>query len=127
MARTKSATLTDAELRLMEILWDLGSATAADIVDALPGDRRLAHTTVLTTLRILEDKGYVEHTKEGKAFAYRPLVDRTTASRSAMRHLMSRFFRNSPELLVSNLISDEQISRKELARLKELIKKSEEA
>src|SRR5687768_9958802 len=107
MARRKSATLTDGELRLMEILWDRGPSMAAEIVAALPGDARLAHTTVLTTLRILEEKGYAEHSKEGKAFTYRPLIDRDTASRSALRHLVHRFFRNSPELLVSNLITDE--------------------
>lgn len=125
MARPKSLTLTDAELRLMEILWNKGSGTAYDIVDALPGDSRLAHTTVLTTLRILEDKGYLEHEKTGRAFVYRPVVDRTQASRSALRHLVSRFFSNSPEVLVSHLMADEQLTSKERTRLKKMIEESE--
>jgi predicted transcriptional regulator len=125
LARTKSPTLTDAELRLMEILWDKGEATAAEVVQCLPGDARLAHTTVLTTLRILEEKGYLRHIKDGKAFVYHPIVDRTQASRSALRYLVSRFFRNSPELLVSHLITDETLSSKERRRLKELIEESE--
>ena len=121
MARTKSPTLTDAELRLMEIVWAQGSATAAAVVGALPGDARLAHTTVLTMLGILEQKGYLRHTKEGKSFVYHPVVAREEASRSALRHLVSRFFGNSPELLVNQLLSDEKLSDKERRRLRELL------
>ena len=124
MARKKSPTLTDAELRLMEVIWDKGSASAAEVLGALP-DAGLAYTTVLNTLRILEAKGYVSHTKDGKAFIYHPLVDRGQASRSAIQYLVSRFFGNSPQLLVSNLIEDEQLSKQDLQRLKKLIEESE--
>jgi predicted transcriptional regulator len=125
LARKKSPTLTDAELRLMDVLWTKGSANTTDVLNALPGDDRLAYTTVLTTLRILEDKGYLRHTKDGKAFVYHPVVDRASVRRSALRHLVSRLFQNSPELLISNLISDGQMSSKQLRRLKKMIEESE--
>jgi predicted transcriptional regulator len=124
MARKKSPTLTDAELRLMQIIWDKKSATAADVLEMLP-DADLAYTTVLNTLRILEAKGYLRHSKDGKAFVYEPVIDRNAASRAAIRHLVSRFFSNSPQLLVSNLIRDEQLSKRDLQRLKKLIEESE--
>jgi len=124
MARRKSPTLTDAELRLMEVIWQKGSASAAEVLDALP-DKDLAYTTVLNTLRILETKGHVRHTKDGKAFVYHPLVDRNQASRTALQYLLSRFFGNSPGLLVSNLIKEEQLNKQDLRRLKKLIEESE--
>ena len=124
MARTKSPILTDAELRLMDIIWTRGSANTADVLKDLPGDAQLAYTTVLTTLRILEDKGYLRHTKDSKSFVYHPVVDRASVRRSALRHLVSRFFQNSPELLVSNLIADEQLTPKHLQRLKKMIEES---
>jgi predicted transcriptional regulator len=123
MARTKSPTLTDAELRLMEVIWSKGSASAADVLEGLP-DANLAYTTVLNTLRILEQKKHLRHTKDGKAFIYHPVIDRGEASRTALRHLVSRFFQNSPRLLVSNLIEDEQLSPKDLDQLKGLIERS---
>jgi predicted transcriptional regulator len=122
--RKKSTMLTDAELRLMDVLWTLGPANTTDVLNALPGDEHLAYTTVLTTLRILEDKGYLTHTKDGKSFVYHPAVDRVSVRRSALRHLVSRFFQDSPELLVSNLIADEQLSPKHLQRLKKMIEES---
>ena len=123
MPRKQSATLTEAELRLMNVLWDRGSGTVGDIADALPKDPALAYNTVLTTMRILEDKGYVSHTKpdEGRAFVYKPLVGREEAGRNAVRHLVSRFFQNSPELLVLNVLEDEELSSADLQRIRELI------
>lgn len=125
MARKKSPTLTDAELRLMQVIWERKSATAGDVLESLP-DAELAYTTVLNTLRILEAKGYLRHSKEGKAFVYHPLIDRTEASRAALRHIVSRFFSNSPQLLVSNLIRDEQLSKRDLQRLRKLIEESDQ-
>ena len=124
MARSKSPTLTDAELRLMDVIWQKGHATAADVLAAMP-DAELAYTTVLNTLRILETKGYLRHTKQGKAFIYHPLVDRGQASRSALQHIVSRFFGNSPSQLVSTLLRDERLNKRELNRLKKLIDESE--
>ena len=124
MARQQSRTLTEAELRLMEILWQRGTATVNEVADELPKDAPLAYSTVLTTMRILERKGYIRHKKEGRAFVYEPVVGRGEASRSALRYLLSRFFRNSPELLVLNILEDEEIDPGELERLKSLIEKS---
>jgi predicted transcriptional regulator len=124
MARRKSPTLTDAELRLMEVIWEKRSASAAEVLEALP-DADLAYTTVLNTLRILETKAYLRHTKEGKAFIYHPVVERSEATRTAVQYIVSRFFGNSPRLLVSNLIADEQLSKQDLRRLKQLIDESE--
>ena len=124
MARKKSPPLTDAELRLMDVIWQKRSASAAEVLEALP-DADLAYTTVLNTLRILENKGYLRHTKDGKAFIYHPVVEREEASRTALQYIVSRFFGNSPRLLVSNLIEDERLSKQDLRRLKQLIEESE--
>jgi predicted transcriptional regulator len=128
MARKKSLNLTEAELRLMDVIWEKGSATVAEVSEALPKKLDLAYNTVLTTMRILEDKGYVRHSKskEGRAFIYKPLVSREDASRSAVRHLLGRFFGNSAEALVLNLLGDDDITESELKRIQELLKKEGE-
>jgi predicted transcriptional regulator len=107
----------------MDVLWDKGTATVGEVAEALPPNLDLAYNTVLTTLRILEEKGYVRHTnaKEGRAFVYSASVGRDEAGRSAVRYLVSRFFRNSPELLVLNLLKDEELSAKELGRIRTLL------
>jgi len=120
MARKQSPTLTEAELPIMEILWLKGSAVVTDVVGAL-SNSVVAYNTVLTTLRILERKGYVRHTKEGRAFVYHPVVERGEASRKAVRNLMKRFFQDSPELLILNVLEDEQLDESELVRLKRMI------
>ena len=124
MARNKSTGLTDAELRLMEIVWQKGEATVADVVEGVAGDPPLAYSTVLTTLRILENKGYLQHTKIGRAFAYKPAVDRNAARDSAIRHLLRRFFDDSPELLLLNLVENKKIGPRELARLRKRIEEA---
>ena len=123
MPRKKSVNLTEAELRLMDIVWDKGSATVGEVAAALPGEPGLAYNTILTTLRILEQKGYVRHSKprEGRAFVYRAVVGRKQASRNAVRHLVSRFFANSPELLVLNLLDDGDLSERELRNIRSLL------
>jgi predicted transcriptional regulator len=126
MARKKSPTLTEAEYRLMDILWARGTATVADVTDAL-GDPPLAYNTVLTTLRILEQKGYVAHAASGRAFIYRPTVERGAAQRSVVAHVVSRFFNNSPRDLVLNLLESEDVDDAELERLRELIARKAKA
>lgn len=125
MARSRSLSLTEAELRLMQILWDSGPATVTEVARGLPRRLSLAYNTVLTTLRILEQKGYVTHEKRGRAHVYAPLVNREAAQRSAVRHLLSRFFDGSPGLLVMNLLEDEKLDAAELDRLKRLIAEGE--
>ncbi len=109
----------------MQVVWEKGAATAGDVLEALPKSPPTAYSTVVTTLRILEEKGYLRHTKEGRAFVYHPVVDRTEASRSAVRHLLHRFFDDSPELLVLNVLKHERIDAQELKRLQKLIEESE--
>lgn len=124
MARRKSPTLTEVELELMDILWQKGSATVGEMVEALPTDRPLAYSSVLTMMRILEQKGYVEHEKESRAYIYRPLIDRREAQKSVISYLLKRFFNDSPELLVVNLLEHEEIGAAEIKRLKRLIERS---
>lgn len=121
MPPKRSNTLTPAELRLMKILWDRGESSVADVVAAAAGDGELAYTSVLTTIRILETKGYVSHRQEGRAFLYSPAVGELEASRSEMRNVLQRFFGNSRERLVLSLLGDDEISSEELRRLKEAI------
>ena len=125
MGRKKSPTLTDAELRLMEVLWERGEATVGEVTEALPKRPSLAYSTVLTTLRILEQKGYLRHGRRGRAFVYRPTVGRDEARRSAIRYVLSRFFENSPELLLVNVLENEKLDAEELARLRRMIEESD--
>jgi len=118
---SKSPTLTEAELRLMDVLWEKGPSTVQQVLDALPARPSLAYNSVLTTIRILEKKGYVKHAKDGRAYVYMPLVERAEATRSEISHLLHRFFKNSHELLVLNILEDQKIDAEELKRLRELV------
>ena len=111
----------------MQILWDRGSGTVSDVAAALPRRKELAYNTVLTTLRILEAKGYVERRKDGRAHVYSPRVDRASARQTALRHIVSRFFDDSPELLVLNLLDDDRLDAEELSRLKAALRKAGDA
>lgn len=124
MPRKTSETLTEAELRIMQVLWQMDAGTVQQILDALPPRPLLAYNTVLTTIRILEKKGYVGHDKDGRAHVYRPLVERGEASRSEIRHLVGRFFRNSHEDLVLNILEDRGIDASELTRLRKMLEAS---
>src|SRR5262249_60750685 len=121
MARNRSPALTDAEARVMSVLWQRYTATVGDVVDALSKTRPATYSTVQTMLRILETKGYVEHDKVARAFVYRPVIDEQQARRRALRHLVGRLFNGSPSLLVLNVLEDEQIDPAELKKLKKLI------
>jgi predicted transcriptional regulator len=124
--RKTSQTLTEAELRIMQVLWQKGPGTVQQILDTLPEQPSLAYNTVLTTIRILERKGYVEHAKDGRAHVYNPLVAEEEASRSEIKHLVSRFFRNSHEDLVLNILEDRGIDPGELERLRKMLERSED-
>jgi len=110
---------TARELDVITVLWDRGPSTVAEVQGAL--DDELAYTTVLTVLRILEDKGYVGHTAEGRAHRYQPLVERVAAGDSALRRLRQRLFAGSPELLLTRLVEDEDLTEDELRRMKDLL------
>ena len=112
---------TERELDVMDVLWEGGAAgsTVAEVRERLADE--LAYTTVLTVLRTLEEKGYVVHAEEGKAYRYRPLVGREAAGTSALRRLVRKVFRGSPELLLTQLVSDRKLSEDDLKRMRRLI------
>jgi predicted transcriptional regulator len=116
----KSPTLTQAELRLMEVLWERGPATVHQLLEDIPAEPSLAYNSVLTTIRILEKKGYVKHAKDGRAHIYMPVMGRKEATRFEVRNLVSRFFKDSHELLLLNILEDKNIDAEELKRLARL-------
>ena len=124
MARSKSATLTEAELRIMNVLWDNGRATVHEVLQALPSKPNLAYNSVLTIIRILETKGYVKHVKDKRAHIYMSKIDREDATRFEVRHLVSRFFGNSHERLLLNILEESSIDAEELARVRELLERA---
>ena len=123
MARSKSPTLTEAELRIMNVLWDKGSATVHEVQEALPAPA-LAYNSVLTVIRILETKAYVKHIKDKRAHVYTAKVGRQDATRFEVRHLVSRFFGNSEQSLVLNLLEEQSIDAEELERVRQLLERS---
>lgn len=127
MPRSQSPILTEAELRLMEVLWQKGPSTVQDVLVALPAKPSLAYNSVLTTMRVLEKKGYVRHDKEkdGRAHVYRAVVARADASRSEIEHLVSRFFEDSHERLVLNILEARGIDLDELERLRKMLEETE--
>src|SRR5262249_40113184 len=98
----------------MDVLWQIGPSTVQQVLETLPNQPALAYNSVLTTVRILEQKGYVEHSKDGRAHLYKPVVDRKQATRTEIHHLVSRFFQNSHEELVLNLLEEQNIDEEEL-------------
>jgi BlaI family transcriptional regulator, penicillinase repressor len=120
----QSPTLTEAELRIMNVLWPLRSATVQQVLEALAGKPELAYNSVLTTIRILEKKGYIKHVKDGRAHVYVPVVAQQEASRSEISHLVGRFFKNSHEQLALNILEDRGLDPEELKRLREMLEGS---
>lgn len=121
MARRQSPALTDAELRIMRVLWDRSRATVGEVVERIEGPDKPAYNSILTVLRILEKKGYVSHEKDGRAFVYLPLIDRSQARRRAVSQLVSRFFNGSSEALVLDLLGREHATDDERLRVRALI------
>lgn len=121
----KPKSLTKAELRVMNVLWQLGRGTVAQVTAALPPPPA-AYTTVLTILRILEQKGAVRHEAEGRAHAYIPAIEREAIARSAVADIVQSFFQNSKSALALRLIAEARPSQEELDSLKALIAQHEE-
>lgn len=111
--------LTNRESDVMKVLWADGPSAVAEVQRRL--EDRLAYTTVLTVLRILEDKGYVGHVGEGKGYRYHALVEEQAAQRSAVAHLAEKLFRGSAELLMIRLVEDQSISDSQRKRLRKLL------
>jgi predicted transcriptional regulator len=118
-------TLTEAELKIMEVLWRRRSGTVQQVLEDLSQKPALAYNSVLTIIRILEKKGYVEHAKDGRAHIYAPVVAREDARRSEVKHLVSRFFKNSQEQLVLNILEERGLDREEIDRLKLMLERSD--
>jgi len=125
MPPKRSETLTEAELRVMNVLWTKGPANVQQVLAALPEKPALAYNSILTTIRVLEKKGYLKHKKDGRAHIYQALIAREDASRSEVKHLVSRFFGNSHELLLLNLLEDQNIDDSELKKLRNMLLTSE--
>src|SRR5207244_11503039 len=119
MPRKRTLTLTNAEHRIMEVIWAQGSATVADVVEALEG--KDAYTTILTLMPILKVKGYLSSRKEGRAFVFVPRVDRNTMARKAVHQLLSKFFAGSPSELVLTFLREEELTPEELDVIKQKI------
>jgi len=117
----QSGTLTEAELRIMNVLWVRGSGTVQQVLDSITEKPVLAYNSVLTTIRVLERKGYLKHLKDGRAHVYTPLVGKQEATRSEIRNLVGRFFKDSREDLVLNLLEDQGIGAEEIGRLREML------
>lgn len=121
MPPKQSETLTDAELRVMRVLWGKGSGTVQQVLDSITEKPALAYNSILTTIRILERKGYLKHSKDGRAHVYVPVVRQQDATRTEIRHLVGRFFGNSQEDLVLNILEDQGIQPEELDRLRKML------
>lgn len=111
--------LADREAELMEVLWDHGPSTVAEVKERVPDD--LAYTTVLTILRTLETKGYVTHDAEGKAHRYSALIERDAARRSALQAMAEKFFKGSTAGLLTHLVADEKLKPADIRRLRTLL------
>ena len=127
MARKRSPALTDGELRIMRVLWDAGTATVGEVVQRIDHAPKPAYNTVLTMLRILEQKGYVAHETQGRAFVFRALILRREAQQSALSHVLNRFFDDSPEQLVLNLLGRDDANPAELRRVRSMIQRAKAA
>ena len=121
MPPRQSEILTEAELRVMKVLWEKGSGTVQQVLDSIGEKPALAYNSVLTVIRILERKGYLKHIKDGRAHVYAPVVPQEEATRSEIRRLANRFFGNSREDLVLNILEDRGLEAEELARLRKML------
>jgi len=114
-------TLAEREAQLMEVLWDRGPSTVSDVQARLNDE--LAYTTVLSHLRALESKGYVGHTEEGRAHRYHALIERADAQRGALEALLSRLFKGSSDALLLRMVSDDQLTAKQVQRIEARLRK----
>lgn len=114
-----SAAFTDRELDIMRVLWEHGPSTVSEVREHLTDE--LAYNTVLTMLRILEEKGYAGRTEAGRAHRYHALVAKDVAGRSALKRLVDGLFGGSPELMLTNLVNDKKMKRADIERLRKAL------
>ena len=125
MGRKPSAVLTDHELRIMRVLWHRGESTNMDVVNELD-DPPLARNTVMTTLGVLEKKGYVNHRADGRTFVYYPVVEVDDVQGRALDNVLQRFFDGSAEMLVSKLLDAEHVSKTDRKRIQALLDRTKD-
>ncbi len=122
--RTRSRTLTEQELEIMKVVWELQTATVRDVYEALLRRRKIAYTTVMTMMNILEEKGYLKKRAEDKAHVYRPAQAKAKVIRAMVREFVERVFNGSAEPLLVQLVKDRRLSREELEKIARAIKES---
>jgi predicted transcriptional regulator len=124
--RPRSATLTPQELEIMKVVWQKGQATVRDVYETLLERRKIAYTTVMTMMRVLEKKGYVKTRREGRAYLYRPAHPQRQVVRSMVREFVDRVFNGSAQPLLVHLVEDRRLSKEELDELERLIREADE-
>jgi predicted transcriptional regulator len=112
-------TFTDREADVMQVLWDHGPSVVSEVQERITD--QLAYTTILTVLRTLEAKGYVGHAEEGRGHRYHALIEQQQARKSALRHLTSKLFKGSPELLMRHLVTDQTLSADQIRHMRDLL------
>jgi predicted transcriptional regulator len=123
--RPRSTTLTPQELEIMKIVWAKGEATVRDVYETLLERRRIAYTTVMTMMRVLERKGYVKTSRVDRAYHYRPARPERQVLRSMVREFVDRVFNGSARPLLVHLVEDRRLSRKELEELQRRVREVE--
>jgi predicted transcriptional regulator len=123
--RPKSRTLTEQELEIMKVVWELRTATVRDVYETLLRRRKIAYTTVMTMMNILEEKGYLRKRAEEKAYVYRPSRSKARVVKAMVEDFVQRVFNGSAEPLLVHLIKDRRLSRKDLEKIARRIEESE--
>jgi BlaI family penicillinase repressor len=123
--RPKSPTLTEQELEIMKIVWARDSASVRDVYEALLERRKIAYTTVMTMMKILEQKKYLLKTQEDRAYIYRPAKPKNQVIKGMVREFVNRVFNGSAEPLLVHLIEDQRLSQKDLEEIAQMIRRKE--
>jgi predicted transcriptional regulator len=127
MTRQKSNRLTDLELELMHVVWELEGGTVRQVYEVILERRQIAYTTVMTMMNILEEKGYLTRSKEGRAYVYAPVHPKTEVISSMVEDFVSRVFEGSARPLVAGLLKDKKLSKKDLDEIAEMIERADDS
>jgi len=122
--RAPSSTLTEQELEIMKVVWGLGSATVRDVYEVLLERRKIAYTTVMTMMKILDQKKHLKKSQNEKAYVYRPSRPKNQVIKSMVREFVDRVFNGSAEPLLVHLVEDRHLSEKDLREIAHLVRKS---
>src|SRR5581483_1605706 len=121
--RPKSATLTDQELEIMKIVWDRDSVTVRDVYESLLEKRKVAYTTVMTMMNILEQKGHLKKAQEERAYVYRSTKPRNQVIRGMVREFVNRVFNGSAEPLLLHLVEDQKLTEEDIEEIRQMVRK----